>query len=132
MDRRHFLKVTGLVAVTAALGAVSVSPAAAATLDTVPTEAVRNLVGIPRLTVTQLAMREAGEYKVTARIRLESPTVEIGGVANSKQITWGGDAAQVVSFTSFESYDGRSLAPAISVRGGTLESLSVTPVSSSE
>src|SRR5262245_43880393 len=130
MDRRVFLKLTGLAVAAGALGALP-GAAVAAPLDPALTASVRDLVAAPRLTVTRLAMREAGEYRVSGTIRLEAPTVEIAGIANSQQISWSGAAGQppmVVSFTSFESYDGRGLAPEISVLGGRLALLTVTPI----
>jgi hypothetical protein len=128
MDRRIFLKLTGFAAAAGALGAF---PAAASAAPFGPTEVapVQGLVSAPRLKVTRLAMREAGEYQVTGRIRLEAPTVEISGIANSQQISWSGSSEQFVTITSFESYDGRGLAPELTVNGGRLESLSVTPIS---
>jgi hypothetical protein len=129
MDRRVFLKLTGFAAAAGALGAFPASAAAAPVVSA--TESVRDLVAAPRLTVTRLAMREAGEYRVSGTIRLEAPTVEISGIANSQQISWSGADGQppmLVSFTSFEQYDGLGAAPAISVRGGKLESLTVTPI----
>lgn len=132
MDRRLFLKLTGMVAAAGAFDALPVAPAAAAMLEPAAAAApVRDLVAVPRLTVTRLAMREAGDYRVSGMVRLEAPTVEISGIANSQQITWAqgsGQPAMVVSFTSFEHYDGRGLAPEIIVSGGRLESLSVEPV----
>ena len=130
MDRRVFLKLTGIAAAAGAFGALP-TIAAASPLAPSATASVHDLVAPPRLTVTRLAMREAGEYRVSGTIRLEAPTVEISGIANSQQISWSGAAGHapmVVSFTSFESYDGLGTAPAIAVRGGKLESLSVAPV----
>ena len=51
--------------------------------------------------------------------------------ANSQQISWSaapGAAPMVVSFLSFEEFDGSGLPPSVTVRGGRLESLTVTPV----
>jgi len=130
MDRRVFLKLTGIAAAAGAFGTFP-TIAAASPLAPSATESVRDLVAPPRLTVTRLAMREAGEYRVSGTIRLEAPTVEISGIANSQQISWSGASGQpamVVSFTSFETYSGLGAAPAITVRGGKLESLSVVPV----
>jgi hypothetical protein len=129
MDRRQFLKVTGLVAATAALGAVPAAPAAAATLEAVAGDPVRNRVSVPSVTVTRLAMRAPGEYRVSGLVRFDSETVTIDGLANSQQISRSGSAPMVVGFTSFETYDGSGPAPAVTVRGGRIESLSVTPVS---
>ena len=132
MDRRLFLKLTGMLAAAGAFETLPVAPAAAATLQPAAAAApVRDLVAVPRLTVTRLAMREAGEYRVSGTVRLEAPTVEISGIANSQQISWAqgsGQPAMVVGFTSFESFDGRGPAPEITVSGGRLESLSVVPV----
>jgi hypothetical protein len=129
MDRRQFLKVTGLVAATAALGAIPAAPAAAATLDTVAGDPIRNLISVPSVSVTRLALRTPGVYKVTGLVRFDSETVTIDGLANSQQISRSGTAPMVVGFTSFETYDGTGLAPAVTVRGGRIESLTVTPVS---
>ena len=130
MDRRVFLKLTGFAAAAGALGALPTS-AVAAPLAPAMTTSARDLVVAPRLTVTRLAIREAGEYRVSGTIRLEASTVEISGISNSQQISWSGAAGQapmVVSFTSFEHYDGLGAAPSLSVRGGELESLSIVPV----
>src|SRR5687767_14315027 len=54
MDRRVFLKLSGVAAAAGALGALP-SSAAAALVPAAP-EAARTLVAAPRLTVTRLAM----------------------------------------------------------------------------
>jgi hypothetical protein len=128
MDRRQFLKVTGLVAATAALGSVPAASAAAATLDAVSVDSVRNLVAVPTVTVTRLAMRTPGDYKVSGLVRFDAESVSIDGLANSQQISRSPDAPTVVAFTSFETYDGSGPAPAVTVTGGRIESLTVTPV----
>lgn len=134
MDRRTFLRQTGmsLTALVAAASAFEALPAAAAaTTPATAFEPVRNLAAAPRLTVTRLAMPAAGTYRVSGTVRLEAPTVEISGIANSQQITWSSAptaAPMVVSFQSFETFDGAALPPSVTVRGGKLESLTVTPV----
>ena len=137
MNRRQFLvssgvKVAGLVAATSAFSALPAVPAAAATLEAAPEAPVRNLVATPGVNVTRLMMGEPGMYQVSGLVRLEAPTVEISGVANSKQLSWSGTGSQVVPFVSFEMHDDdderSGLAPAISVRGGRLEQLTVTRI----
>jgi hypothetical protein len=136
MDRRQFLidtglKLTGILAAAGALSTIPAQPAAAATLPSGlsgPSAPILDLVTPPRVTVARLSMREPGEYRVSALVRLEAPKVEISGIANSQQMSWSGAGSQVVPFTSFETYDGTGLAPEITVRGGRLESLSVTPI----
>ena len=129
MNRRRFLKETGLTvtALVVATSAFEALPVAAAPLDQAVTVPVRDLVTAPRLTVTRLTMREAGEYRVSGTIRLEAPVVEISGIANAMQISWSG-GPQVVSIQSYEQYDGSGLPPSLAVRGGTVESLTVTPI----
>ena len=131
MDRRRFLidaglTLTGVVAAASALGA---RPAAAAPLDVAPPGAlVHGRVAVPTVTVRRLALSGPGEYRVSGLVRLEAPTVEISGIANSQQMSWSGVGSQVVPFTSIETYDGTGPAPAITVAGGQLESLTVTPI----
>ena len=133
MDRRRFLidaglTLTGAVAAASALAAIPAAPAAAATLDAASSAPVRDLVAAPRLTVRRLPMPSPGEYRVSGLVRLEAPTVEIGGIANSQQMSWSGAGSQVVPFTSIETYAGTGRAPEITVVGGRLESLTGTPI----
>ena len=132
MDRRGFLKLTGLIAAASALdSALDVVPVAASPLRAAPVEAPRGLGAMAAPTVTRLAIREPGLYQVSGLVRLEAPLVEIGGIANAQQISWSGaegSEPRVASFVSFEQVDRWGAAPSISVRGGRLESLSVTPV----
>jgi hypothetical protein len=119
MDRRMFLKLTGLAAATA--GALEVLPAAAQTA-----------VDWPRAwAASDGALQEPGLYQITGRVRLEQPLVEIGGITNAQQITWSGPSGgipPVAGFSSFETFDRPWRMPEIQVRGGTLEALSVVPV----
>jgi hypothetical protein len=119
MDRRMFLRLTGLAAATA--GALEVLPAAA-----------RASVELPRQRATpDGVLQEPGLYQITGRVRLEEPLVEIGGITNAQQITWSGvrDAIPpVAGFSSFETFDRPWRMPDIKVRGGTLEAVSVVPV----
>jgi hypothetical protein len=119
MNRRIFLKLTGLVAATA--GALQVVPAAA-----------QGIVDRPREGFTSDgALQEPGLYQITGRVRLDEPFVEISGIANAQQITWsglGGAMPRVAGFSSFETFDRPWAMPDVQVRGGTLEALSVMPV----
>ena len=130
MDRRGFLKLTGLIAAASALDVVPVA-AAAAPSHAALAEPARDLGVATASTVSRLGIREPGLYQVSGRVRLEAPLVEIGGIANSQQISWSGAEgaeSRVASFVSFEQVDRWGAAPSISVRGGRLESLSVVPV----
>jgi hypothetical protein len=129
MDRRGFLKLTGLIAAASALDVVPV--AAASHSHATLAEPARDLGAATAATVTRLAIREPGMYQVSGLVRLESPLVEISGIANAQQISWSGAESaepRVASFVSFEQVDRWGAAPSISVRGGRLESLSVVPV----
>jgi hypothetical protein len=119
MDRRLFLRLTGLAAATA--GALKVLPAAAQTSVDWPREGPSS-VG---------ALQEPGVYKITGRVRLDEPLVEISGINNAQQITWsgaGGAIPAAAGFSSFETFDRPWRMPDIQVRGGTLETVSVVPV----
>ena len=131
MDRRRFLietgvKVTGLVAAAHAFDALPV--AAAGPTASASAEPVRDLGAASRPSVARLRVREAGLYQISGTVRLEAPTVEISGITNSQQITWSGVERPLASFTSFEQYASPGLTPEIQVRGGRLESVSITPV----
>lgn len=131
MNRRGFLKLTGLIAAAGALDVVPAAAAADAASRTVPGEPMRGLGVVSGSTGTRLAIREPGMYQVSGLVRLEAPLVEISGIANAQQISWSAaDDAEprLASFVSFEQYDGSGVAPDIRVRGGRLESLSVIPV----
>ena len=127
MDRRVFLKVTGLVAAASAFEAL---PAAAAELPaSTAGAAVRDLGAASRPSVARLRVREAGTYMISGTVRLDGPMVEISGITNSQQITWSGSGVSpLASFTSFERYATAGLTPEIQVRGGRLESVSITPM----
>ena len=127
MDRRVFLKVTGFVAAASAFDALPV--AAAEPPASASAEPVRDLGAASRPSVARLRVREAGLYQISGTVRLDAPTVEISGITNSQQITWSGSGdSPLASFTSFERYASTGLTPEIQVRGGRLESVSITPV----
>lgn len=130
MHRRRFLKLTGLVAAVTALDGAPVA-ALAAPVQAAPVEGARHLTSTIAPTVTRLAIREPGLYQVSGLVRLEAPLVEIGGISNAQQISWSGAESvggRVASFVSFEQVDRWGAAPSVSVRGGRLEALSVTPI----
>ena len=129
MDRRVFLKLTGLVAAASAFEALPV--AAAESAYSASTEAVRDLGAASRPSVARLRVHEAGLYQISGTVRLDAPTVEISGITNSQQISWSGaagSASPLASFSSFEQYAGPGLTPEIQVFGGRLESVSIVPV----
>jgi hypothetical protein len=129
MDRRVFLKVTGLIAAASAFDALPVAAAGPSYVE--PTEGVRHLVGPAAISTARLRVGEAGTYRISGLVRLDAPVVEISGIANTQQISWSameGLASPVASFSSFETYAGAGLTPEIVVRGGRLESLSIVPM----
>jgi hypothetical protein len=114
MDRRFFLRLTGIVAAAAALDAVPV--AARAQAGQSPSR--------------ELPVYAPGSYQITGRVRLDEPLVEISGITNAQQISWSGlgtTRPPVAGFTSFEYFDKPWSTPTIQVRGGQLESLEVVP-----
>jgi hypothetical protein len=133
MDRRLFLKLTGLVAAASALEAlpVAAAPLQVAVPLTDSAASVRTHLsdGAAAPSITRLAIREPGLYQISGQVRLDAPVVEIGGIANTQTISWSGagvDERRLASFTTFEQVTG--VAPEIRVTGGQLESLTITPV----
>lgn len=129
MDRRVFLKLTGLLAAASAFEALPVS--AAGPLETAPAaEPARSLTPATLPSVARLRVGEAGTYQITGTVRLEASQVEISGITNSQQISWAGaeSACPLATFTSFEQYAGPGLTPEIRVSGGQIESLSIVRV----
>jgi len=129
MDRRLFLKLTGLVAAASALEALPVS--AAPLQDTAPSVRSRTIEAISAPSITRLSIREPGLYRISGQVRLDAPLVEISGIANAQQISWSGATGTerpLATFTTFEQVDRLSLAPEIRVTGGQIESLSIVPI----
>ena len=128
MDRRVFLKLTGLVAAASALDALPV--AAERRPEAVLAGPARGIEAASVPTRTQLTIREPGTYRISGLVRLEEPLVEIGGITNAQQISWSdveGPAHPVASFMSFEHFDRPGMMPEIQIRGGRLEALNVVP-----
>jgi hypothetical protein len=129
MDRRVFLKLTGLVAVASALEALPV--AAESGPDAILPDRAPSL-GLAAVPAgAQLSIREPGTYQISGRVRLDEPLVEISGLAHTQWISWSdieGPARPVTSFTTYEHFDRPGMTSAIRVRGGQLEALTVVPV----
>lgn len=114
MDRRLFLKLTGVVA-------------AASAFEGLPTMAAAQVESHPQPTTVYAP----GLYQLTGRVRLDEPIVEISGVSNRQQLSWSGTdsgLAPVAGFSSFERFDRPWSVPDIQVRGGQLQALSVVPI----
>lgn len=129
MDRRVFLKLTGLAAAASALEALPVAaegrPHAVLGGRAHDLELASVAAG-PRLTV-----REPGTYRISGLVRLQEPLVEISGITNTQWISWSdveGPELPVAGFTTFEHFDRAGMTPDIRVRGGRLEALAVVPV----
>ena len=129
MDRRLFLKLTGLVAAAGALEALPV--AAERRPDTVLAERAHDLGPASVPSGTRLTIREPGTYRIFGRVRLQEPSVEISGMTHTQWISWSeaaGSEGPVAGFTTFEHFDRPGMTPDIRVRGGHLEALAVVPV----
>jgi hypothetical protein len=137
MDRRVFLKLTGMLAAASAFEALPVSaaglpeaataPSAQAVPSSVPTtETERTLVPAAQPSVARLRIGEAGTYQITGTVRLETTQAQISGITNSQQMSWSGiGESPLVGFSSFEQFSGPGLTPEIRVSGGQIESLSI-------
>jgi hypothetical protein len=132
VDRRLFLKLAGFAVAASAFEA---QPAAAAAVPTVAAEPVRQLGAASPASAgassVRWNIRTPGTYLISGTVRLDAPLVEISGIANTKTISWSGlpgETAPVTSFLTYEQFDRPGLTPDIQVRGGRIESLSITPV----
>jgi len=105
IDRRQFLRVTGALAVVAALPAASAS-------------------------ASDLELQPPGTYQISGRVRLHEPLVSISGITNAQQISWspGSLSTPVATFSSFEHFDQPWRMPPIQVTGGQLEAVRVMPL----
>jgi hypothetical protein len=116
MDRRLFLKLTGLAAAASAIDASSV---AAQALETAPAKHAD-------------VLQPPGLYQFNGRVRLDAAVVEITGISNAQQISWSGAASGFgpisASFSSYEQFDAPWRMPDVKVAGGRLESLAIVPV----
>ncbi len=129
MDRRVFLKLTGLVAAASALEALPV--AAERRPDAVLAERAPDLELSAGLSGPSLTIREPGTYRISGLVRLQAPMVEISGITNSQRISWSeirGSEQPLTGFTTFEQFDRPGVLPEIVVRGGRLESLAAVPM----
>jgi hypothetical protein len=131
MDRRLFLKLTGLVAAASAFEALPVAAAGAPRAEAAVTSARAVDPAASAPSVQRLAIREPGTYQISGLVRLEEPVVDISGITNSQRISRSeveGAELPVAAFTTFEYFDRPGLTPPISVRGGALETLAVVPI----
>jgi hypothetical protein len=129
MNRRVFLKLTGLVAVA---GASTALPAATGWRSGAgSTERAHDFQGGSGSSGTQLAIHEAGTYRISGSVRIEEPLVAISGIGDTQWLSWS-DAAgaerPMSGFTTFMHFDGPGMTPAIHVQGGRLEALTAVPV----
>jgi hypothetical protein len=129
MDRRLFLKLTGLVAAAGALEALPV--AAERRPGAVLAEQADDLKLAPAPDSTRLLIREPGIYRISGRVQLEEPLVEISGIGETQWISWSdaeGPERPVAGFTTFERFERPGMTPTIRVRGGRLETVAAVPV----
>jgi hypothetical protein len=129
MNRRTFLKLTGLIAAGSALQTVPLVGERAREL--VPPEPERYVDVASRPSGTSLTIQQPGTYRINGLVRLHAPRVEISGIANKQWISWSnsnGSEFPVASFVTFERYDRPGVTPDIRVRGGQLEALTAVPI----
>ena len=96
-----------------------------------PAERVRDAGPASVPSGTRLTIHEPGTYRISGRVRLEQPLVEISGIAHTQSISWSdvkGSEHPVAVFTTFEHFDRPGMTPAIRVRGGQLEAVVAVPV----
>ena len=117
IDRRFFLRLTGLAV-------------AASALEALPLRAQSDAHDAPAVDAPASILQAPGTYQISGRVRLDEPLVEISGITNAQQISWsaGSLRSPVASFTSFEQFDQPWQMPEIRVRGGQLETLTVVPL----
>jgi hypothetical protein len=124
MNRRIFLKLTGLVAVGQTLWHLPVAAAADLGLRTVePDRASSPTIAPP---ATSLTIDTAGTYRISGLVRVEAPLVEISGITDKQSISWAnadGSEPPLASFVAFERYERAGMATDIQVQGGRIESL---------
>ena len=129
MNRRLFLKLTGLIAIGQAVQTVPlVGPAE---LGGLPTTRAHAIGEPPASSAMSPSINQPGTYRITGLVRLEAPLVEISGIANKQSISWSntdGAALPVASFVTFEQYDRPVATPRSQVRGGHLEALFAVPL----
>jgi hypothetical protein len=129
MERRTFLKVTGMAVAGSALGAASrTEPASAAVLMT-PTTGTPGLGSM--LSTVRLSTLEPGAYQISGLVRLHAPQVQIMGISNTQSISWSAtpDAEPpVASFTTFETVAAGEPVLEIRIVGGSLEAVWSTSV----
>jgi hypothetical protein len=119
MNRRRLLQVSGL----------GVMAGAALALPRVTGARTTKVAAVPE--GTRLTMREPGVYRVSGRVRLDAPQVEIRGISHTQRISWSGlDATgrPTASFTTFEHVDEQSMTRTIRVWGGRLEAVTAVPL----
>ena len=79
----------------------------------------------------RLIVREPGTYRISGRVRLNGPLVEIGGIAHPQRISWSDAAGRerpVAEFATYEHFDRPGTTAAIHVQGGQLEALTLQAV----
>jgi hypothetical protein len=129
MNRRTFLKLTGLIAAGQALQAAPLVGERDRQL--VPPEPERYVGVASGPSGTSLTVQQPGTYRINGLVRLQAPLVEISGIANKQWISWStgnGSEVPLASFVTFERYDRPGVTPHIRVRGGQLEALNAVAV----
>jgi hypothetical protein len=114
MNRRRLLNLVGLGAIVGA----------ALTLPRVTGPRATSVAAVS--SGTRLTMREPGTYRITGRVRLDAPLVEISGITHTQRMSWSGlqgVTQPVASFTTFEHFDGSEMTRTIHLRGGHLEAV---------
>jgi hypothetical protein len=129
MDRRVFLKLTGVAAAASAWEGLAIVAAGRPPGLLAGQAYAHELASVS--SATRLTVQEPGTYRIVGRVQLQEPLVEISGITHKQWISWSGaDGPQppVVGFTTFERFDRPGMTPEIHVRGGRLEALTILPV----
>jgi hypothetical protein len=126
MDRRLFLKLTGMAAAATALEAL---PASAAVPPQAPAvERAQALPAVTSTTAPRIAVRERGTYQISGLIQLDATEVTVISGGMSQRISHGGGIGTTAPFSTFAAIDGPGLTPEIVVTGGRVLSLDATPI----
>lgn len=129
MNRRVFLKLTGIVAVAGAVAAVPAAARWRPGAGTAGQAALFETSSVPA--GIQLTIREPGTYRISGQVRLDQSVVEISGITHTQRISWSDAAATerpLAGFTTFEQFDRSSMTRTITVRGGHLEGVTAVPL----
>ena len=134
MERRGFLKLTGMLTVSGAAGTAALSrlsnPLVSGRTSPEPSQE-RGTTAPMSGGAPWIDIAEAGMYRISGQVRMEGPVLEISGITNAQQVSRSftdGAPVAVVEFSSMEYFTRPGRMAEITVRGGQLKALSATPM----